>query len=431
MSKVLIAGLVLLGLVVLAFAVIGALYITRGTPVTHVRAIGDADGPPAVSDTAFRRTLELLAGLELVEGNEIDLLLNGETYGRLWADLRGARQSITLQLYYLNPGTLAETLKGILLERAKSGVKVLFLADAFGASGMPDEYFEELEAGAVTVAKFRPPQWWKLDKVAHRSHIRVVVIDGAIGYTGGFGLDDKWIGDGRTRGWRDTNVRFRGPAVMQLQATFAAGWAEATGALLLGEMFFPSDEFEPTEGEYYAGVLHMAPTIGSTPAERFLAVAMSGARRTLYITAAYFVPDDDFRRMLCMAVERGVDVRVIAASEKTDVPITRHAGRSNFEELLGAGVRIYEYTPTMVHAKTMVIDGVFSSVGTMNFDNRSLAFNDETNLVALDRRLAERLEAVFLEDLAYAKEITLEEFRRRPFGDKAKEQFARLASRVL
>ena len=431
MSKALIVGLVLFGLLVVAFAVIGVLYITRGTPVTHVRAIGDADGPPAVSDTSFRRTLELLARLELVEGNEVDLLLNGETYGRLWSDLRAARQSITLQLYYLNPGMLADTLKGILLERAQAGVKVLFLADAFGGSGMPDEYFEELEAGGVTVAKFRPPQWWKLDKVAHRSHIRVVVVDGAIGYTGGFGLDDKWIGDGRTRGWRDTNVRFRGPAVMQLQATFAAGWAEATGTLLLGEMFFPSDEFEPTEGEYYAGVLHMAPTIGSTAAERFLAVAISGARRTLYITAAYFVPDDDFRRMLCTAVERGVDVRILAASEKTDVPITRHAGRSNFEQLLGAGVRIWEYTPTMVHAKTMVIDGVFSSVGTMNFDNRSLAFNDETNLVALDRRLAERLEAVFLEDLAYAKEITLEEFRRRPFGDKAKEQFARLASRVL
>ena len=431
MSKALIVGLVLIGLLVLAFAVIGVLYITRGTPVTHVRAVGDADGPPAVSDTSFRRTLELLARLELVEGNEVDLLLNGETYGRLWSDLRSARQSITLQLYYLNPGTLADTLKGILLERAASGVKVLFLADAFGGSGMPDEYFEELEAGGVTVAKFRPPQWWKLDKVAHRSHIRVVVVDGAIGYTGGFGLDDKWIGDGRTRGWRDTNVRFRGPAVMQLQATFAAGWAEATGALLLGEMFFPSDEFEPTEGEYYAGVLHMAPTIGSTAAERFLAIAISGARRTLYITAAYFVPDDDFRRMLRTAVQRGVDVRIIAAGEKTDVPITRHAGRSNFEELLGAGVRIYEYAPTMVHAKTMVIDGVFSSVGTMNFDNRSLAFNDETNLVALDRRLAGRLEAVFLEDLEYAKEITLEEFRRRPFGDKAKEQFARLASRVL
>ncbi len=431
MNKALIVVLVLVGVLVVAFAVIGVLYITRGTPVTHVRALGDADGPPAVADKQFRRTIELLAKMELVGGNEIQLLLNGETYGRLWEDLRGARQSITLQLYYLNPGSLADTLKSILLERAASGVRVLFLADAFGGSGMPDEYFDELEAGGVTVAKFRPPQWWKLDKVAHRSHIRVVVIDGAIGYTGGFGLDDKWIGDGRTRGWRDTNVRFRGPAVMHLQATFAAGWAEATGALLLGEMFFPHEEFDIEVGEYYAGVLHMAPTIGSTAAERFLAASIAGARKSLYVTAAYFVPDDDFRRMLKSAVQRGVDVRVLAASEKTDVPVTRYAGRSNFEELLESGVKIYEYQPSMVHAKTMVIDGIFSTVGTMNFDNRSLAFNDETNLVALDTRLASQLERVFLEDLGYAKQITLEEFRRRPVTQKIKERASRMLSRIL
>lgn len=431
MSKTLIVVLVLVGVLVVAFAVIGVLYITRGTPVTHVRALGAGESPPAVADTQFRRTIELLAKLELVEGNEVELLLNGDTYDRLWGDLRGARQSITLQLYYLNPGSLADMLKSILIERSRAGVRVLFLADAFGGSGMPDAYFEELEAGGVMVAKFRPPQWWKLDKVAHRSHIRVVVIDGSTGYTGGFGLDDKWIGDGRTRGWRDTNVRFRGPAVVQLQATFAAGWAEATGTLLLGDMFFPAEEFEIAEGNYYAGVLHMAPTIGSTAAERFLAASIAGARTTLYVTAAYFVPDDDFRRMLRHAVERGVDVRVLAASEKTDVPVTRYAGRSNFEGLLESGVRIWEYQPSMVHAKTMVIDGMFSSVGTMNFDNRSLAFNDETNLIALDSRLASRLEAVFLEDLEYAKEITLEEFRRRPFDQKVKERLARTISRLL
>lgn len=431
MNKALLAVLVLLGMLVVAFAMIGVLYITRGTPVTHIRALGDDAGPPAVSDTSFRRTMELLAGMELVEGNEVELLLNGNTYARLWEDLRAAQQSITLQLYYLNPGTLADSLKAILIDRAKSGIEVLFLADAFGGAGMPDEYFEEMEAAGIAVAKFRPPQWWKLDKFSHRSHIRVVVIDGAIGYTGGFGLDDKWIGDGRTKGWRDTNVRFRGPAVMQLQATFAAGWAEATGALLLGEMFFPSEEFDTPDGEYYAGVLHMAPTIGSTPAERFLATAISGARERLYITAAYFVPDDDFRRMLRAAVERGVDVRILAASELTDVPVTRYAGRSNFEQLLEGGIRIYEYSPSMVHAKTFVIDGVFASVGTMNFDNRSMAFNDETNLVALDDRLGRELEAVFLDDLRFSKEITLEEFRQRPFSEKVKERLSRTISRVL
>lgn len=431
MNKVLIAVLVLFGLLLLAFAMIGVLYVTRGTPVTHVRALDDGDGPPAVSDTSFRRTLELLAGMELKEGNEVELLLDAATYDRLWDDLRGARQSITLQLYYLNPGSLADSLKVILLDRVEAGVRVLFLADAFGASGMSDEYFDELKAGGVTVAKFRPPQWWKLDRVAHRSHIRVVVIDGAIGYTGGFGLDNKWIGDGRTLPWRDTNVRFRGPAVMQLQATFAAGWAEATGALLMGEVFFPTEQFDTSNGEHYAGVLHMAPTIGSTPAERFLFTSIAGARKTLYITAAYFVPDDDFRRMLRAAVQRGVDVRILAASEHSDVPVTRYAGRSNFENLLEGGVRIYEYSPTMVHAKTFVIDGIFSTVGTMNFDNRSMAFNDESNLVAIDRQLGEKLTEVFLDDLSRSREIKLEEFRQRPFSEKLKERVSRSISRVL
>ena len=431
MNKIVIAVLVLFGLLLVAFAMIGVLYVTRGTPVTHVRALDDGDGPPAVSDTSFRRTLELLAGMELVEGNEVELLLDAATYDRLWGDLRGARQSITLQLYYLNPGSLADSLKSILLDRVRAGVRVLFLADAFGASGMPDDYFDELETGGVTVAKFRPPQWWKLDRVAHRSHIRVVVIDGAIGYTGGFGLDNKWIGDEHTPPWRDTNVRFRGPAVMQLQATFAAGWAEATGALLMGEVFFPKEQFDTSNGEHYAGVLHMAPTIGSTPAERFLATSIAGARKTLYITAAYFVPDDDFRRMLRAAVKRGVDVRILAASEHSDVPVTRYAGRSNFENLLEGGVRIYEYSPTMVHAKTFVIDGIFSTVGTMNFDNRSMAFNDESNLIAMDRQLGERLTEVFFDDLSRSREITLEEFRRRPFSEKLKERVSRSISRVL
>ncbi|MDQ3674227.1 MAG: phospholipase D-like domain-containing protein, partial [Gemmatimonadota bacterium] len=151
----------------------------------------------------------------------------------------------------------------------------------------------------------------------------------------------------------------------------------------------------------------------------------------LYITAAYFVPDDDFRRMLRAAVERGVDVRILAASEHSDVPVTRYAGRGSFEMLLEGGVRIYEYLPTMIHAKTFVIDGIFSTVGTMNFDNRSMAFNDESNLVAIDRRLGEELNAVFLADLAQSKEIILEEFRRRPFIEKVKERFSRSISRVL
>jgi cardiolipin synthase len=418
-------------LVVLVLAFIGFLYLTRGTPVSTVRTFGDG-APPAVGDPLFRRTVELLSGMTLEQGNAIDVLVNGdETYPPLWDDLRSAKKSITVQFYYALPGKVATQLKEILIDRARAGVEVLFLQDAFGSQRLTEEYQDSLVNAGVRLALFRPPRWFHLDKAAHRSHIRVVVVDGHVGYTGGFGLDDKFLGDGRSEGsWRDTNVRFLGPAVMQLQATFAAGWAEATGELLTGEVFFPLAEFQP-EGDFYAALLYTAPTTGSTPAERFLALSIAGARRTMYISNSYFVPDDDFRRMLVEAARRGVDVRILTASDKTDIKTTWYAGRKRYEELLEGGVRVYEYQPTMMHAKTFVIDGVWSTIGTMNFDNRSLAFNDETNLVAYDRRLGAAMDSIFLDDLKHSKEIKLEEFRRRPWYEKLFENGAHLISRVL
>ena len=425
------SGVVVLTLMVLMFALIGVLYVTRGTPVSSVRTFGDG-APPAVGDPLFRRTVEILSGMEMQQGNDVEVFFNGdETFRRLWADLRGAKKSITVQFYYCLPGKVATQVKDILIERARAGVPVLFLRDAFGSQRLTEEYDDSLRAAGVRVAVFRPPRWYQLDKAAHRSHIRVVVVDGNVGYTGGFGLDDKFLGDGRKEGsWRDTNVRFLGPAVMQHQATFAAGWAEATGELISGDVFFPLEEFR-ANGDYYAGLLYTAPTIGSTPAERFLALSLEGARKTMYISNAYFVPDDDFRRMLVMAAKRGTDVRLITASNKTDIKTTWYAGRQRYEELLEGGVRIYEYQPSMIHAKTFVIDGVWSAIGTMNFDNRSLAFNDETNLVAYDRRLGAKMDSIFLEDLKFSKEIKLEEFRHRPWYQKLLEHGANLLSRVL
>lgn len=426
-----VSGMIVGALVLLALALVGILYLTRGTPVSAVQTFGEG-APPAVTDPLFRRTVELLAGMNLEQGNAIDVLVNGdETYPPLWEDLRSAKKSITVQFYYSMPGKVATQLKDILIDRSRAGVEVLFLRDAFGSQRLTDEYQDSLVNAGVRVALFRPPRWYQLDKAAHRSHIRVVVVDGHVGYTGGFGLDDKFLGNGRVEGsWRDTNVRFLGPAVMQLQATFAAGWAEATGELLTGEVFFPLQEFQ-ADGDFYAALLYTAPTTGSTPAERFLALSLAGARRTMYISNSYFVPDDDFRRMLVGAARRGVDVRILTAGDKTDIKTTWYAGRKRYEELLEGGVRVYEYQPTMMHAKTFVIDGVWSTIGTMNFDNRSLAFNDETNLVAYDRRIGAAMDSIFIEDLKYAKEIKLEEFRQRPWHHKLFENGAHLISRLL
>jgi cardiolipin synthase len=424
--------LLLLGLVVVAFAIVGVLYLTRGTPVARVVAVDDPSGTPAVTDPQFARTVALLTKVDLLLGNSAEILNNGdETYPRLWADLHAAKRSITLQMYYAQPGAVADSLAAIVAERARAGVRVLFLHDAFGSQNLRAEYFDRLRRAGVIVAVFRPLHWWTLDQFSHRSHIRVVVVDGTVAYTGGFGLDDKWLGDGRTPNqWRDTNVRFTGPAATQLQAAFVAGWTEATGTLLTGDLLFPPEGFRP-EGTQYAGLLHAAPTIGSTSAERFLALSIAAARRRLSISNSYFVPDDDFRRMLIDAARRGVDVRILTTSDQTDVKTTWYAGRARYEQLLEGGVRIYEYQPTMMHSKSLVVDGLWSSVGTLNFDNRSLAFNDESNLLVLDAAFGARMEQIFHDDLRFSREIDLERFRRRGWREKLWEWSSNLVSRLL
>jgi cardiolipin synthase len=424
--------LVLAGLVLAVFALIGILYITRGTPVRAVYAFGDPGGPPAINEPQFRRTTELLTGLQLVEGNAIQVTINGDqTYPQLWEDLRSAKRSITLQMYYCQPGKVATQLKDIVIDRARNGVKVLFLLDAFGAQNLTTEYLDSMKTSGIAVAQFRPLHWYSLDKFSHRSHIRVVVVDGSVGWTGGFGLDDKWLGDGRHDDqWRDSNARFLGPAVMQLQATFAAGWAEATGELITGDLFFPPSGFRP-DGHVLASAMHAEPTTGSTPAERFLAITIASARQSLYISNSYFVPDDDFRRLLTAAARRGVDVRILTTSEKTDVKVTWYAGRGRYEELLTAGVKIYEYQPAMMHAKTVVADGLWSSVGTMNFDNRSMVFNDESNLVAYDGGIGAEMNRIFMDDLRFSEEIKLEEFRERPWNERVLEFGSGLLQRIL
>jgi cardiolipin synthase len=258
-----------------------------------------------------------------------------------------------------------------------------------------------------------------------------VVVDGKIGYTGGFGLADYWLGDGLHRDqWRETNVRFQGPAVMQLQAAFASAWAEATGELLTHVKFFPREGFD-AKGTVAAGLLFAQPTTGSTPAERFIALTIAGARRTLYIANSYFVPDDDFRRLLKAAARRGVDVRVLTVSDMTDVKTTWYAGRHWYEELLGAGIRIFEYQPAMMHSKTIIADGIWGTIGSMNFDNRSMAFNSESNIIFLDRRLGATMDSTFIADLRHSKEIRLDEFRKRGRWVRLREGVSALLSRIL
>ena len=412
----------------LVAAIVGLLFIFRGTAVQHVRGVGGDGAPIAPGEAAFPLAIALLTGSTLSSGNRVELALDGDgTFPRLWADLRSARQSITFQMYYLAPGSVADTLAAILAERARAGVAVWMLYDAFG-SGLPDDYFAALRSAGVRVAAFRPLRLRNLWVVQNRSHVRGIVVDGRVGWTGGFGIDDKWLGGGRRAGeWRETNVRFAGPAVLQLEAAFVAGWAEATGELLTGRMAV--DRYEG--GVARAGLLFTAPTLGSTPAERYLALSIAGARERLYITNAYFAPDDNFVALLARAARRGVDLRILVGGPGTDVGAARLAARGRYEALLEAGARVYEYQETTLHAKTFVADGQWVSVGTMNFDNRSLALNDESTLMVLDSIAGQRMEAVFLDDLNYALEIDLTEFRRRPWFERVAEWVANLFTRLL
>jgi cardiolipin synthase A/B len=430
-SRIKRVGLAVVVAIVLAFALIGVLTITRGTPVATVVTLSDS-GPPAVNDTLFERSFELFTGTHIFPGNAVDAALNGNgTYPRLWSDLRSAQHTITVQMYYSLPGKVADTMAAVLEERARAHVRVLFLVDAFGSQHLSKRWLDSLRQSGVEVARLRKLRWFTIHDADDRSHVRVVVVDGRIGYTGGFGLADYWLGDGHHEDqWRESNVRFEGPAVMELQAAFSAAWAEATGELLTGPLFFPRSGFQP-RASTHAGVLYTAPTTGSTPAERFLALTISGARRTLYIENSYFVPDDDFRRLLERSAKRGVDVRILTVSDKTDVKTTWYAGRYHYEELLRNGIKVYEYQPTMLHSKTIVADGLWSSIGSMNFDNRSLAFNNESNLVVLDSAFGAQMDSTFFDDLRYAKEITLPEFQRRSIWSKMLEAGATLLSRLL
>jgi cardiolipin synthase len=380
-------------------------YVLRGTAIRRIRALEGEAGPPAAGTAPFLDLYSILTETQLSEGSRAELLLNGdELFPRLWDDLRRAEHSIAFQVFWVRPGSLADQLRDILAERARAGVRVRVLLDYFGAYGLGERYVESLTSSGVEVAVYRPLRWGTLYKVQQRSHVRAVVVDTRIGYTGGFGIDDRWRGDGRHPDhWRDTHVRVEGRVAALLQAAFVTNWAEATGDLLLGSYAAPPGE-GPGSSVAVAGITFASPSLGSTTAGRafFLSIACAGQR--LYVTNAYFVPD-----------------------RKS----AYYAGRAHYEELLRAGVRIYEYGPTMVHAKTMVVDGVWSLVGTINFDTRSMALNEEVSLVVSDERFGARLEEVFLADLAHAGEVTLAAVRARSAVDRLKERAAQLVAPLL
>lgn len=425
-------GAFALGLVGVSVILVEALRATHRKPHLYFSS-GSISAP--VLDARFSRTLELSTGIRIDPGNRVRLLLNGDgTYPELWRDLSQARNTISMQMYYALPGRVSDTLARILCDRARHGIEVRLLLDAFGSDRMARPWRTGMSRCGVDVALLRGLEWFTIHSASERSHVRAVIVDGRIGYTGGFGLADYWLGDGHHPDqWRETNIRFEGPAVDALQAAFSAAWRESTGEWLVGDSSSPPNSAPGGANipGVSAGFFFAQPTMGTTSAEQFLAFAIRGARSRLYITNSYFVPNTDFRRLLADAAERGVDVRVLTVGPLTDVKTPWLAGRSYYQELRSKGVRVYEYEPSMMHAKTIVVDGCWSTVGSMNFDNHSLALNDESNLVVVDSAFGATMDSVFLDDLRFAKEMTPSVLAARSVWQRALEAGAAMLSRIL
>jgi cardiolipin synthase len=392
-----------------------------------VRAITDVP-EITLGDASFFPTLEALTDAPIVGGNKIDVLHNGDAiFPAMLREIKNAKSTITFAQYLFKGGSLAREFALSFAERCQAGIKVYILLDSHGSSEAPEEIPAMISKAGCQLQYFRrirAPQVvlpWKLVQYNYRNHRRILVIDGRIGFTGGYGISDAWIGDGRTPDrWRDTNVRVEGPAVKFLQAAFTESWLETTGNLLGGDKFFP--RLEP-QGQTPLQFVKSSPVGGSFQNYLLYLLSITSAKKSILITNSYFIPDDRMIEALLEATARGVRVIVLVPG-KIDFKITYRASRRHYGEMLLGGVEIFEYSPALLHSKTMVVDGVWATIGSTNFDNRSFALNEELNLALYDKSVARGLEERFAEDLKHSRRITYEEWDSRGIKEKLFELFA-------
>jgi cardiolipin synthase len=317
----------------------------------------------------------------------------------------------------------------VLSERARAGVKVHVLIDGVGSGKIDDDFVDQMKRSGVEVERYNPPRWFKIGRFNNRTHRKGIVVDGAIGFTGGVGIADQWLGNAQDpQHWRDTHFRVEGPVVGQLQAAFMDNWTEITGKVLHGPEYFPP--LNPV-GPHRAQVFTSSPGGGADSMQLMYLLSIAAARKEIVLAAAYFVPDNVEVKTIVAALQRGVTVKIVVPGPHTDSEVVRRASRARWGELLDAGAEIYEYQPTMFHCKVMVIDGLWTSVGSTNFDNRSFAVNDEANLNVYDAEFAKVQLRIFEEDLQHARRITLEEWRSRPVTEKLRERTASLLGSQL
>ena len=379
----------------------------------------------SLDDPRFRHELGVLLGPGFVAGNRHRALQNGdEIFPAMLAAIRAARTTITFETYIYWSGDIGREFAQALAERARSGVKTHVLLDWVGSAKIDDGLLAEMEAAGVQIRKFHPPHWSNLGRMNNRTHRKLLVVDGRIGFTGGVGIAPQWTGRAQDpEHWRDTHFQVEGPVVAQMQAVFLDNWIKVTGDVLHGADYFPA--LEPA-GRGLAQMFSSSPSGGSESMQLMYLLAITAASRSIDLSASYFVPDELTVAALVEAMRRGVKLRIVVPGGHIDSETVRSASRATWGPLLAAGAVIKEYQPTMYHCKVMTVDGLLVSVGSTNFDNRSFRLNDEATLNIVDAEFAKLQTTIFEADLALARLISHAEWLNRPWREKLGERLASL-----
>lgn len=394
----------------------------NGKLIDHcVTPLGEIDSPEVV------RSMSQLLGPPVIGGNRIRHLKNGqEIFPAMLGAIRKAKYSINFETFIYWKGEIGLEFAKALAERARAGVEVQVLLDWVGSSRLDSEEIDIMLDAGVVVERYRPIEWYHFARFNNRTHRKILVIDGRIGFTGGVGVADQWMGDAEDKDhWRDSHFEVTGPVVAQLQAAFLDNWLATHERVLHGDKYFPELE---SRGESLAQVFKSSPEEGSDSVRLMYLFALAHAKESIQIASAYFVPDDFVIEELIHAMMRGVSVEIIVPGKEIDTEVTRSASRACWGRLLEAGVKIYEYRTTMYHCKYLVIDGKFVSVGSTNFDQRSFRLNDECNLNVFDEGLATELLTTFEDDKANSELQTLDMWRERPMYEKATDNLAAIIS---
>ncbi len=378
----------------------------------------------AISDPQFRREMDVLLGPAILAGNTVTDLENGDQIFPAMLDaIRSAQKTVTFETYIYWSGEVGKKFSDALCERARTGVKVNVTIDWAGSSDMDSSIIPQMQKAGVQVERYRPLRWYNISRLNNRTHRKLLIVDGRIGFTGGVGIGDPWKGHAQdTEHWRDIHFRIEGPVVAQMQAAFNDNWIKTTGRILNAADYFPA--VEPA-GTMDANMFVSSPSGGSESMHLMYLLIIAASEHQIDLAAAYFIPDELVTQALLAARARGVQIRIMTPGRNTDSGAARMASKAEWEPLLAAGVQMYEYDPTMMHNKLLIADGQLVSVGSTNFDQRSFELNDEASLNVYDKTFAERMTAVFQDDLKQSTPYTLQMWRDRSWKEKIAEKFIR------